>query len=62
MKYFKEVQKFLAGKKTYIVSAITIGLGFYLDNTELIMLGLMGLTGRAGLRKVESKLEEDLGK
>ena len=45
MDKLKQVDAYLSGKKSYIVGVISICLGLYLDNIELIVLGLatMGL-------------------
>ena len=46
---------FLEGKKTYIAGIISVALGIWLKNMELIMIGLTGMGLRAGISKLDNK-------
>lgn len=43
--------EFFSGKKSYIVGALTIVLGFMQNDTQMIMTGLGIITLRAGIAK-----------
>lgn len=45
------VQALLSGSKTYIVGGISIILGLYYGDKELVMIGLSAITIRAGIKR-----------
>ena len=47
----QKILDFLKGKKTYIAGILSVILGLYLNNMELIMTGLIGMGLRAGINK-----------
>ena len=42
---------FFSGKKTYIVGALTVILGFLNNDMQMVTTGLLALTMRAGIAK-----------
>ena len=53
MKIIDTIVEFFGGKKTYIVGIIMIVLGILQDNQELILQGILVLTGRAAIAKIK---------
>ena len=56
MNKLKLVWQLLKGKKTYIVAFLSIALGAYAKNPELIMTGLIAFGIRDGLNTAITKL------
>lgn len=52
----KQIQNLLQGKKTIIVSLVAIGAGYYLKDINLMVIGVLGLTGGAKLDRVTKQL------
>ena len=48
METIKKIRALLKGYKTYIVGGLTIAIGIYTQNNEMIMTGLGFITLRAG--------------
>jgi hypothetical protein len=50
MAFLKQALTYLSGKKTYTLGIISVVLGVYLQNTELIMTGLIAMGLRAAIK------------
>lgn len=47
------VVEFFSGKKAYIVGLLSIVLGLYYGDREMVMIGLSTITLRAGISKIK---------
>lgn len=52
MKFLKDFKLFLSGKKAYIVGILMVALGLMTDNLDMVMQGLVVITGRAAIAKI----------
>lgn len=50
MQTLKNILAFLEGKRTYIAGLVSVVLGVYLNNVDLIMLGLVAMGLRAAIK------------
>jgi len=50
-KNYYQIKQFLAGRKTYLIGGLTIALGVYFQNIEMVMTGLIAMGLRAGISK-----------
>ena len=56
MAVIQETLDYLSGKKTYILAAIYVAYGIVQKDPNTIMQGLMIITGRGAIAKVEAAL------
>lgn len=50
MTKLQQLNAFLSGKKTFILGTSTVILGIYMNNTEMIMLGLISMGLRSAIK------------
>ncbi len=49
--FIEKFVELLKGKKSYLIGALEIVLGFLTDNSEMVFLGISTITLRAGMKK-----------
>lgn len=59
MELINIARDYLKGKKTYIVGGLSLIVGLLEGNIELISLGLVSMSGRAAISKIEKELIEE---